>query len=264
MAKFAANLSSLFTEFDFLDRFAAAKRNGFTAVEYLFPYDYPKEQLAERLRQHHLQQVLFNLPSGDWEAGERGIACDARRISEFKDGLVLALDYALALGCKQLNCLPGVMPLENCPLQVRDTLVSNLRYAASLLATERIRLLIEPINVYDNPNFFLKRSAHALAILNEVDHPNLFLLYDVYHMQIMEGNLTQTITENIDRISHFQVADVPGRHEPGTGEIRYDYLFRQLDTLGFQGWIGCQYNPLLSTEDGLEWLAPNLPERITV
>ena len=256
MPRFAANLSSLFTELPFSDRFSAARRTGFSAVEYLFPYDYPKEDLAELLHEHDLKQVLFNLPSGDWQAGERGIACDPRRISEFKEGLDLALEYALALDCRQLNCLPGIMPFESCPLTIRETFVNNLRYAASLLAAKQIRLLVEPINAADNPDFFLSRSAHALAILQEVGHPNLFLLYDVFHMQITEGNLTQTIANNLPRISHIQIGDVPGRHEPGTGEINFGHLFRQLDVLGFEGWIGCQYNPLLNTEEGLEWMTP--------
>jgi len=255
MPKFAANLSSLFTELDFLERFAAAKQNGFAGVECLFPYDYRKDELADLLQQHNLEQVLFNLPSGDWQAGERGIACDPRRISEFRDGLEQAVEYALALGCRQLNCLPGIMPLENCPLNIRDTLISNLRHAAALLAGHEIRLLLEPINSNDNPNFFLNRSAHALAIITEVNHPNLYLLYDVYHMQIMEGNLATTITDNINRIAHIQIADVPGRNEPGSGEINYEFLFQHLNVLEYDGWIGCQYNPLLSTEEGLGWMA---------
>jgi hydroxypyruvate isomerase len=254
MTRFAANLSSLFIEHTFPERFGAAAKHGFTAVEYLFPYDYPKEDLAELLKQYELQQVMFNLPSGNWEAGERGLACDPRRIAEFKEGLETAIDYAIALDCKRLNCLPGVMPSESCPLTIHETLVGNLRHAASRLAQLNIKLLIEPINVYDNPNFFLHRSSHALAIMSEVNHPNLFLLYDVYHMQITEGNLASTIAENINRIGHVQIADVPGRNEPGTGEINFGYLFRHLDAIGYDGWIGCQYNPLLTTEEGLQWL----------
>ena len=256
MPRFAANLSSLFTELTFPERFAAAAKHGFSAVEFLFPYDYPKEELAELLKRHELQPVMFNLPSGRWEAGERGLACDPRRIPEFREGLEKAIDYAGALDCKKLNCLPGIMPSESCPLTLHETLVANLRHAASRLAQLNIKLLIEPINVYDNPNFFLHRSSHVLAIIDEVDHPNLGLLYDVYHMQITEGNLASTIAENIARIGHVQVADVPGRNEPGTGEINFNYLFRHLDAIGYDGWIGCQYNPLLSTEEGLEWIAP--------
>ena len=256
MLRFAANLSSLFTELPFPERFEAAVKHGFSAVECLLPYDYPKEELAELLKRHGLQQVMFNLPSGYWETGERGLACDPHRISEFKEGLETAIEYAIALDCKRLNCLPGIMPAESCPLTIHETLVGNLRHAASRLAQLNIKLLIEPINVYDNPNFFLHRSSHALAIMDEVEHPNLFLLYDVYHMQITEGNLASTIAENIERIGHVQIADVPGRNEPGSGEINFNFLFRHLDAIGYDGWIGCQYNPVLTTEHGLEWFAP--------
>jgi hydroxypyruvate isomerase len=254
MPRFAANLSFLFSELDFLDRFAAASQSGFTAVEYLFPYDYPKEQLAEQLYQHHLKQIVCNLPSGDWEAGERGIGCHPDRVLEFQDGLELGIEYALVLGCKQLNCLPGIMPPGACPLTMRDTLASNLRYAAARLAEHDIKLLIEPLNLHDYPDFFLYKSAQALAIIQEVNHPNVYLLYDVYHMQLMEGNLAGTIAANLPRIAHIQIGDVPGRHEPGTGEINYPYVFRQLDALGYEGWIGCQYIPLLTTREGLVWM----------
>lgn len=260
MPKFAANLTSLFTELPFLERFAAAGRNGFAAVEFLFPYSVSKDQLSDILQENNLQQVMFNLPSGAWEAGERGIVCDPGRIAEFRDGVEQAVDYAIALDCRQLNCLPGIMPRDNCPLAIRDTLVSNLRYAASRLERENIRLLIEPINSYDYPDFFLNCSSHALAMIDELDHPNIFLLYDVYHMQLMEGNLASTISENIARIGHLQVADVPGRHEPGTGEINFDFLFRHLDAIGYDGWIGCQYKPLLSTEESLGWLIEHQAE----
>lgn len=264
MPRFAANLSSLFTEFTFYERFTAAAKHGFAGVEYLLPYDYPKEELAELLKENGLQQVMFNLPSGQWEAGERGLACDPQRVSEFKDGLELAIDYAIALDCKRLNCLPGVMPRQSCPLTLHETMVGNLRHAASRLEQLNIKLLIEPINVYDNPNFFLHRSSHALAIMEEVKHPNLYLLYDVYHMQITEGNLASTIAENLDRIGHLQVADVPGRHEPGTGEINFDYLFRHLDAIRYDGWIGCQYTPLVSTETGMDWVGPYLLQSSSV
>jgi hydroxypyruvate isomerase len=256
MPRFAANLSSLFTELTFPERFAAAAKHGFTAVEYLFPYDYEKEQLADLLKQNDLKQVMFNLPSGHWEAGERGLACDPRRIPEFQDGLELAIEYAIAFDCKRLNCLPGIMPRESCPLTIHETLVGNLRHAAARLEQLKIKLLIEPINVYDNPNFFLHRSSHALAIMEEVQHANLYMLYDVYHMQITEGNLASTIAENLSRIGHVQIADVPGRNEPGTGEINFNFPFRHLDAIGYDGWIGCQYNPLFTTEEGLEWFTP--------
>lgn len=261
MPRFAANLTTLFTEFDFVDRFRAAEESGFSAVEYSFPYSYPKERLAELLNKYRLRQVLHTLPAGNWEAEERGIACHPDRIGEFQEGVELAIEYALALGCEQLSCLPGLMP-QTCPITTRDTLVSNLRYAASRLATHGIRLLIEPVNLYDNPNFFLNTSAHGLAVIDEVGHENLSLLYDVYHMQMTEGNLSRTMASNIERIGHIQIADVPGRNEPGTGEINFEYLFRYLDSIGYKGWIGCQYRPLLTTAEGLAWMTPYQPETV--
>jgi hydroxypyruvate isomerase len=264
MPKFAANLTSLFTELPFLERFAAAGRHGFSAVEFLFPYAASKEELSDTLEENNLQQVMFNLPSGEWEAGERGIVCDPGRVSEFRDGVELAVEYAIALRCPQLNCLPGIMPRDNCPLAVRETLASNLRYAATRLERENIRLLIEPINSFDYPGFFLNRSSHALAMIDELDHSNIFLLYDVYHMQLMEGNLASTISENIARIGHVQVADVPGRHEPGTGEINFDFLFRHLDAIGYDGFVGCQYKPLFSTEESLGWLTSHQDEVVGI
>jgi len=255
MPKFAANLTMLFTELDFLARFAAAARCGFTTVEYLFPYAYPKDQLAETLRKHNLTQVLHNLPAGNWDAGERGIACHIDRVSEFQDGVDRAIDYARALGCKQINCLAGIAPESVSPRRTREIFVSNLNFAAPRLAEHGIKLLIEPINTFDMPGFFLSTSAQALDIMREAGEPNLYLQYDVYHMQMMEGNLATTIKQNLARIAHIQVADVPGRHEPGTGEINYPFLFQHLDSIGYQGWIGCEYKPLAKTEDGLGWLA---------
>lgn len=256
MPKFAANLSMLFTELDFLARFAAAARCGFTAVEYLFPYAYPKEQLAETLYKHGLTQVLHNLPAGNWEDGDRGIACHVDRAGEFQEGVDRAIEYARALGCKQINCLAGIAPESVSPSRTREVFVGNLKYAAPRLAAHGIKLLIEPINTCDLPGFFLCRTAQALEIIAEVAEPNLYLQYDVYHMQMMEGNLATTISKNLARIAHIQVADVPGRHEPGTGEINYPFLFGHLDSIGYQGWVGCEYKPLAKTEDGFGWLTP--------
>ena len=253
MPKFAANLTMLFTEVDFLARFAAAARCGFKAVEYLFPYPYPKEQLAETLRKHGLSQVLHNLPAGDWERGERGIACHPERHAEFQEGVGRAIEYASALGCKQLNVLAGIATAPQ--TRARDAFVTNLKYAAPRLAEHGITLLIEPINTRDIPGFFLSTSAQALEIMRDAGEPNLYLQYDVYHMQMMEGNLAATIAANLARIAHIQVADVPGRHEPGTGEINYKFLFQHLDKIGYRGWVGCEYKPLAKTEDGLGWLA---------
>jgi hydroxypyruvate isomerase len=254
MPKFSANLSMLFTELDFLDRFAAAARNGFTSVEYLFPYAYPKDQLAETLSRHGLKQALHNLPAGNWEKGDRGMACDPGRVVEFEEGVDRAIEYAQALGCKQVNCLAGVTPKGVSSGAAHETFVRNLKYAAPRLGKHGIRLLIEPINTFDIPGFFLCRTAQALALMDEVREPNLFLQYDVYHMQMMEGNLANTMAKNLERIAHIQVADVPGRHEPGTGEINYAFLFEYLDKIGYQGWIGCEYKPLTSTESGLGWM----------
>ena len=256
MPKFAANLSMLFTELDFLARFAAAARCGFAGVEFLFPYAYPKEQLAEALRKHGLTQVLHNLPAGDWERGERGIACHPDRVGEFHEGVERAIEYARSLGCQQINCLAGIAPASVRHDRTRDAFIANLKYAAPRLAEHGIKLLIEPINTRDMPGFFLSTSAQALDIMQEANESNLYLQYDVYHMQMMEGNLADTIGKNLGRIAHVQVADVPGRHEPGTGEINYKFLFQYLDDIGYQGWVGCEYKPLARTEDGLGWLAP--------
>jgi hydroxypyruvate isomerase len=254
MPRFAANLSMLFTEHPFLDRFAAARAAGFGAVEYLFPYDYQKEELAARLRAHGLKQVLHNLPAGDWAAGERGIACHPGRVDEFRAGVERAILYAHALDCGQLNCLAGKLPAGVTPEQAQATLVANLRYAAETLRGEGIRLLVEPINSYDIPGFFLTRTEQAIALIEEVASDNLLLQYDVYHAQRMEGELAATLQRHLARIGHIQVADNPGRNEPGTGEINYAFLFRQIDALGWKGYVGCEYKPRTTTTEGLGWL----------
>jgi hydroxypyruvate isomerase len=255
MTKLAANLTMLWNELDFLDRFAAAARAGFKGVEYLFPYAYSKEQLAERLAQHRLVQVLHNLPAGDWAKGERGIACDPVRVAEFQDGVGRAIEYAKALACKQVNCLAGIAPSGVDVEKVRATFVSNLRFAADELGKADIRLLIEPINTYDIPGFFLSRTRQALDIIRDTGSTNLWLQYDIYHMQRMEGELATTIKANLARIAHLQLADNPGRNEPGTGEINYRFLFGFLDAIGYDGWIGCEYKPKETTDGGLGWRA---------
>jgi len=255
MPRFAANLTMLFNEVDFLDRFGEAARAGFGAVEYLFPYPHPRDEIAERLRRHGLEQVLHNLPAGDWGKGERGIACLPDRVGEFQDGVALAIEYAQALGCPRLNCLAGIAPPGASPERLRDTFASNLRFAAGALAKAGIELLIEPINTRDIPGFYLCRTAQALAFLDEVKAPNLHIQYDVYHMQVMEGDLARTLEENLARIGHVQVADNPGRHEPGTGEIHYPFLFAHLDRIGYRGWVGCEYRPETSTRAGLGWMS---------
>ncbi|HJE23653.1 MAG TPA: hydroxypyruvate isomerase [Methylorubrum populi] len=256
MPQFAANLTMLFQEHDFLDRFEAAAQAGFRGVEFLFPYDYRKEAIHERLVRHELRLVLHNLPAGDWAAGERGIAVLPERRAEFRDGVARAIDYAGALGCDQINCLAGIAPEGADQVRLHETLTENLAFAAAELKKAGIRLLIEPINTRDIPGFFLTNTAQAVALIDEVGSDNLFVQYDAYHMQIMEGDLARTIRENLSRIAHVQLADNPGRNEPGTGEINYPFLFRHLDAIGYRGWIGCEYRPATTTQDGLSWFAP--------
>ena len=255
MPRFAANLSMLFTEQPFLDRFAAAARAGFEAVEFLFPDEHPAHEIRRRLDANGLQLVLHNLPAGDWAAGERGIACHPDRVAEFREGVSRAIDYAQALGVKQLNCLAGKRPEGVSVDQAHRTLVANLRYAADRLGGAGLKLLVEPINRFDIPGFFLTRTDQALALMDEVGADNLFLQYDLYHAQRMEGELAATLTQQLPRIAHVQLADNPGRNEPGTGEIAYSFLFAHLDRIGYAGWVGCEYKPATTTEAGLGWLA---------
>ncbi len=256
MPKFSANLTMQFNEVDFLDRFARARSAGFKAVEYMFPYDWSKEQLTEALESNELSQVLHNLPAGNWAAGERGIACLPGREGEFQDGVRVAIDYANALKCPALNCLVGLTPKDKSADEVHQTLTSNLRFAAEALEKEGIRLLVEFLNNLDIPGFHLVRTQDTLNLLAEIGHSNIWLQYDIYHAQKMEGNLTETITSNLERIAHIQLADNPGRHEPGTGEINFPNLFKSIDQAGYNGWIGCEYIPAGVTEDGLDWLEP--------
>jgi hydroxypyruvate isomerase len=253
MPKFAANLTMMYNEVGFLERFGAAAEAGFTAVEYLFPYDYPAKQLAGLLADNHLTQALHNLPAGDWDAGERGIACHPGRVGEFQDGVDRAIEYATTLGCKRVNCMAGITPGGEHPEKLRETLIRNLRYAAYKLDGAGVQLLIEPINTRDIPGFYLQRTAQALSIIEEVGTDNLWLQYDVYHMQIMEGDLAHTIEANLGVIRHVHIADNPGRNEPGTGEISYPFLFDALDRMGYVGWVGCEYRPLTTTTEGLGW-----------
>ena len=258
MPNFCANLTLLFNEHPFIERFDAAAKAGFKGVEYLFPYDFPKEQLVEALQKNGLTQVLHNLPAGDWAKGERGIASDPSRVGEFQDGVGRAIEYAGALGCKQVNCLAGLTPEGVSDERLRTTLVANLKFAALKLKEAGIKLLIEPINTRDIPGFYLTRSRQALDIIEEVGSDNLFLQYDIYHMQIMEGDLARTIEANLARIPHMQLADNPGRNEPGTGEINYPFLFDHIDRIGYKGWIGCEYKPKTTTLEGLGWVQPHL------
>jgi hydroxypyruvate isomerase len=253
MPRFAANLTLMFNEVGFLDRFQAAAKAGFAGVEYLFPYPYAVQDLVDRLKAYGLTQVLHNLPAGDWDKGERGIAILPDRVDEFKEGVGKAITYAKALGCTQLNCLAGVAPQGADPQKLKETFVGNLKYAAEALKKEGIKLLIEPINTRDIPGFYLTKTSQGAEILDAVGSDNLFIQYDIYHMQIMEGDLARTIEANLARIKHVQLADNPGRHEPGTGEINYPFLFGHLDRIGYDGWIGCEYKPAEETVKGLTW-----------
>ena len=258
MPRFCANLTMLWNELDFMDRFAAAAKAGFSGVEYLFPYDHDKNRLAEQLRQHRLTQVLHNLPAGNWAQGERGIACHPRRVTEFQDGVGKAIEYAQALGCRQVNCLAGIRPSQVDPGLARETYIRNLQFAAPLFHDAGIKLLIEPVNTRDIPGFFLNNSKQAFDIIKAVGSDNLFLQYDIYHAQVMEGDLARTIEANLALIPHMQLADNPGRNEPGTGEINYPFLFQHIDRIGYGGWIGCEYKPKTTTDAGLGWVKPYL------
>ena len=212
----------------------------------------------EILEKHGLTQALHNLPAGDWDGGERGIGCLPDRVGEFQEGVGKAIEYAKALNCEQVNCLAGIVPDGTDPDLLRETFVSNLRFAAKELGDAGIRLVIEPINTIDIPGFYLRHTVQGRSVIDEVGSTNLALQHDIYHMQIMEGDLGRTIENNIDIIRHVQVADNPGRNEPGTGEINYPFLFELLDRVGYQGWIGCEYRPLTDTNAGLGWVKPYL------
>ncbi|MCB2021522.1 MAG: hydroxypyruvate isomerase [Rhizobacter sp.] len=255
MPKFAANLTMLFTEVPFLDRFERAAKAGFDAVEFLFPYAFPAAEIKSRLDANGLRLVLHNLPAGDWDAGERGIACLPDRVDEFRQGVATAIEYGTKLGAPRLNCLAGTVPDGVSDGVLRETFVANLKFAAGEMKKAGQRLVIEPINTFDIPGFFLNRTPQALAILDDVGSDNLFVQYDIYHAQRMEGELAATLSKHLARIGHIQLADNPGRNEPGTGEINYDFLFAHLDRIGYDGHIGCEYKPATTTEAGLGWLA---------
>ncbi len=254
MPRFAANLSMLFTDVPLLDRFDRAARAGFSSVELQFPYEATANAILERLQAHGLKMVLHNLPAGDWAAGDRGIACNPARVAEFRAGVALAVEYAGVLGVPQLNCLAGKPGEGTSDALARATFVANLRFAAAALKAAGLKLLIEPINNHDVPGFWLNRTALAISVLDEVGADNAFVQYDIYHAQRYEGELAATMSKYLARIGHIQVADNPGRNEPGTGEIHYAFLFEHLARIGYTGWIGCEYKPATTTEAGLGWL----------
>jgi hydroxypyruvate isomerase len=258
MPKLAANLSTLFPQMDFLGRFAAAADAGFSAVEYQYPYAWKPEELASRARAAGVEVVLHNMPRGDPQRGEHGTACLPGREARFRDDLEIAVRYARAAGCRRVHCMAGIAPPDADHASLHATYVSNLKYAAQRLADEGMQLLIEPLSERTVAGYFLTGSAQAARTLDEVAAPNAFIQYDLFHMQIMEGNLAATLERLLPRIGHMQLADVPGRHEPGTGEINFTFLLAHIDRIGYSGWMGCEYNPQGDTLEGLKWAKPYL------
>lgn len=254
MPRFAANLSMLYTELPFLDRFAAAAADGFDAVEYLFPYDFTPTEIAARLKENGLMQALFNLPPGDWAAGERGMACHPGREAEFAASVAQALVYAQATSCQRLHAMAGLKPAGVSEAALRSTYVNNLRAAAAQLAPHGITLLIEPINTRDMPGFYLNRQQQAHGVLAEVGAPNLKVQMDLYHCQIMEGDLSRRLEQHLAGVGHIQIAGVPDRQEPDGGEVHFPHLLDRLDALGYAGFVGCEYRPKAGTSEGLGWL----------
>ncbi len=254
MPKLAANLTMLFTEVPFLDRFAAAKQAGFKYVEFLFPSEHPAEKVKEMLDTNGLQVVLFNLPSGNWAAGDRGIAASPNRVEEFRNGVKTAVSYARILGVPRMNCLAGKMVPGFTREEHRKTLVENLRFAADAVKAIDVKLIVEHINPHDIPGFFLNRVQDVLDVISEANRPNLYVQYDIYHAQRTEGNLAQILREHLAKVDHIQVADNPGRHQPGTGEINYPFLFAEMDRLGYKGYVGLEYVPNPGTVKSLAWI----------
>ncbi|MES2106069.1 MAG: 2-oxo-tetronate isomerase [Pseudomonadota bacterium] len=254
MPKFAANLTMQFNEVPFMQRFQAAAEAGFKAVEFLFPYEFAAQEIAGQLQQHGLQNVLFNLSAGDWAAGERGLACHPGRQAEFRASVQQALEYARMLGTPRVHVMAGLMPAAAEPEACRAVYVENLRYAAAEAARDGIQCLIEPINTRDMPGYFLNTQAQAHAVREEVGAANLLVQMDFYHVQIMEGDIAMKLRRYLPHIGHIQIAGVPDRHEPDSGEVNYPYLFKLLDQLGYAGWVGCEYRPANGTVEGLGWL----------
>ena len=256
MPRLAANLSMMFNEVPFLDRFAAARKAGFEGVEFLFPYDFPAAAIRERLSGEGLTQVLFNMPPGDWANGERGMACLPGRQAQFREGVKKALDYAAALDCRLVHCMAGLMPAGLSMTTATAIYAANLAWATEQAKAAGVKVAIEPINHRDMPGYFLNTQAQGAAIVDAIGRDRLGLQFDVYHVQVTEGDITRRMEQFMPVIVHMQVADVPARNEPGTGEIGWQYVFRRMDELGYQGWVGCEYRPVGDTAAGLDWRGP--------
>ena len=253
MPRFAANLSMMFNEVPFLDRFAAARKAGFEGVEFLFPYDFPAAELHTRLAGEGLTQALFNMPPGDWANGERGLASLPGRQAEFREAVKKALDYAATLDCKRVHCMAGIVPADVAPGTAAALYAANLAWAVEQAAPAGVKLVIEPINHRDMPGYFLNTQAQGAAVIEAIGPDRLGLQFDVYHVQITEGDITKRMEQYLPLIAHMQIADVPARNEPGTGEIGWDFVFRRMDEIGYDGWVGCEYRPAGDTIAGLGW-----------
>ncbi len=255
MPRFCANLTMMFNEHPFLDRFAAASAAGFTAVEFLFPYDHVAAEIRARLDDHGLEQILFNMPPGDWGVGERGLASLPGRAAEFRDGVKRALDYAAVLGTKRLHCMAGLVPAGTAQGTAASLYAANLAWACEQASAAGVLVVIEPINHRDMPGFFLNTTDQGAAVVEAIGRDRLALLFDVYHCQVTEGDVTSRLAKLLPLVGHIQVADVPARNEPGTGELNWRYVFDRMDALGYAGWVGCEYRPARDTVSGLGWIA---------
>ncbi len=254
MLKFAANITTMFKEYPYLQRFSAAAGAGFKGIETQFPYEFEAEQQKELLQENQLRQILICAPAGDWEAGERGIAACPGRKNEFTESINTALEYANVLECENIHVLAGLCPQNESLGQYQECYIQNIKHAGMVAAEYKKNILIESINTYDMPGYFLNMPDHAVSILHQINLPNVRLQLDLYHCQLMAGNLTHHITNNFEQIEHLQISGVPNRHEPDEGEVNYGYIFSLLDKLNYHGWIGCEYNPKGTTEQGLGWL----------
>ena len=254
MPRFCANLTMMFNEHPFLERFAAASKAGFTAVEFLFPFDHPAAEIRARLDGHGLEQILFNMPPGDWSLGERGLASLPGRVAEFRDSVKRALDYATVFGTKRLHCMAGLVPAGTAQGTAASLYAANLAWACEQAVAAGVLVVIEPINHRDMPGFFLNTTDQGAAVVEAIGRDRLALLFDIYHCQVTEGDVTSRMARLLPLIGHIQIADVPARNEPGTGELNWRYIFDRMDAVGYAGWVGCEYRPSGDTVSGLGWL----------